>query len=252
MEQRVYEYFVFKTLYFPENKNESFQTLQGVVDVRADPRVTYLSGRPVLHAAIATTMLVDWDSLKLKLANPQWFRTAVELEAGLREFPETHDEQPQSRRTLERQREVSRQTPTTNVRPKAVFRCFWCNRLGHRVAECPVPVPSSTPTAIGKPGATPRKVTERSRVSRQTEQTPSQQAPEDSTPVLEEYDDGASVEDPMVPSARQCRLAGPRGRAFSVVAPTWWNQLPPEVRTTPTLPAFKKAVKTLLFRQAWG
>ncbi|KAK9395419.1 hypothetical protein NXF25_018780 [Crotalus adamanteus] len=56
----------------------------------------------------------------------------------------------------------------------------------------------------------------------------------------------------QVPSARQCRLAGPRGRAFSVVAPTWWNQLPPEVRTTPTLPAFKKAVKTLLFRQAWG
>ncbi|XP_058023847.1 uncharacterized protein LOC131190529, partial [Ahaetulla prasina] len=30
-----------------------------------------------------------------------------------------------------------------------------------------------------------------------------------------------------VPSAKQCRLAAPRGRAFSVGAPTLWNELPP-------------------------
>ncbi|XP_070618091.1 uncharacterized protein, partial [Erythrolamprus reginae] len=52
-----------------------------------------------------------------------------------------------------------------------------------------------------------------------------------------------------VPSTKQCRLAGPRGRAFSVAAPTLWNQLPPEIRTAPTLPAFRKLLKTHLCRQ---
>uniref|UniRef100_A0A8D0BC31 Reverse transcriptase domain-containing protein n=1 Tax=Salvator merianae TaxID=96440 RepID=A0A8D0BC31_SALMN len=56
----------------------------------------------------------------------------------------------------------------------------------------------------------------------------------------------------QVPSANQCRLAGPRGRAFSVAAPTLWNQLPLEIRTAPTLLAFRKILKTHLCRQAWG
>ncbi|KAK9409653.1 hypothetical protein NXF25_000828 [Crotalus adamanteus] len=54
------------------------------------------------------------------------------------------------------------------------------------------------------------------------------------------------------PSAKQCHLAGPRRRAFSVMVPTLWNQLPPEIRTTPTLLVFRKLLKTWLFRQAWG
>ncbi|XP_070618653.1 uncharacterized protein, partial [Erythrolamprus reginae] len=53
-------------------------------------------------------------------------------------------------------------------------------------------------------------------------------------------------------STKQCRLAGPRGRAFSVAAPTLWNQLPPEIRIAPTLLAFRKLLKTHLCRQAWG
>ncbi|XP_070582622.1 LOW QUALITY PROTEIN: uncharacterized protein [Erythrolamprus reginae] len=55
-----------------------------------------------------------------------------------------------------------------------------------------------------------------------------------------------------VPSTKQCRLAGPRGRAFSVGAPTLWNQLPPEIRIAPTLPAFRKLLKTHLCRQSGG
>ncbi|XP_070800657.1 uncharacterized protein, partial [Pituophis catenifer annectens] len=51
-----------------------------------------------------------------------------------------------------------------------------------------------------------------------------------------------------VPSARQCRLVTPRGRAFSVGAPTLWNQLPPEIRRIQDLSAFRRALKTHLFK----
>ena len=36
-------------------------------------------------------------------------------------------------------------------------------------------------------------------------------------------------------------------RAFSVAAPTLWNNLPLNIRQSPTLSAFKSNVKTLLF-----
>ena len=53
-----------------------------------------------------------------------------------------------------------------------------------------------------------------------------------------------------VPSAKQCRLVTPRGRAFSVGAPTLWNQLPPEIRRIQDLSAFRRALKTHFFQQA--
>ncbi|XP_070605521.1 octanoyl-[acyl-carrier-protein]:protein N-octanoyltransferase LIPT2, mitochondrial isoform X2 [Erythrolamprus reginae] len=51
---------------------------------------------------------------------------------------------------------------------------------------------------------------------------------------------------------RKLCAIGPRGRAFSVAAPTLWNQLPPEIRTALTLLTFRKLLKTHLCRQAWG
>ncbi|KAK9395431.1 major vault protein-like [Crotalus adamanteus] len=128
---------------------------------------------------------------------PEWFRVVMALDAGLWEFHQTPDEQPQTRREVERPKDVSRQTPVSSPKPRAVFRCFRCNRQGHRVAECPVPVIPSTPTAIGKPGATPRKVMEKSRAARQAGGGPSQQTLGEQTPMLEEYDDGDPAEDPM-------------------------------------------------------
>ena len=53
-----------------------------------------------------------------------------------------------------------------------------------------------------------------------------------------------------VPSASQCRLATPRGRAFSVAAPVLWNDLPPDLRTVADLCLFRRALKTHLFRAA--
>ncbi|XP_058052944.1 uncharacterized protein LOC131205078 isoform X2 [Ahaetulla prasina] len=53
-----------------------------------------------------------------------------------------------------------------------------------------------------------------------------------------------------VPSAKQCRLAGPRGRAFSVGAPTLWNELPLGLRLLSDLRAFKRELKTFLFQRA--
>ncbi|XP_058023921.1 uncharacterized protein LOC131190598, partial [Ahaetulla prasina] len=53
-----------------------------------------------------------------------------------------------------------------------------------------------------------------------------------------------------VPSAKQCRLAAPRGRAFSVGAPTLWNELPPGLRQVPDLRTFRRELKTHLFIQA--
>ncbi|XP_058052641.1 uncharacterized protein LOC131204948 [Ahaetulla prasina] len=53
-----------------------------------------------------------------------------------------------------------------------------------------------------------------------------------------------------VPSAKQCRLAAPRGRAFSVGAPTLWNELPPGLRQIPDLRTFRRELKTHLFIRA--
>ncbi|XP_058026881.1 uncharacterized protein LOC131192082 isoform X2 [Ahaetulla prasina] len=46
-----------------------------------------------------------------------------------------------------------------------------------------------------------------------------------------------------VPSARQCRLAAPRGRAFSVRSPALWNELPVGLRLLPDLRTFKHALR---------
>ncbi|XP_058045826.1 uncharacterized protein LOC131201712 [Ahaetulla prasina] len=51
-----------------------------------------------------------------------------------------------------------------------------------------------------------------------------------------------------VPSARQCRLAIPK--AFSVGAPTLWNELPPGIRQLPDLRTFRRELKTRLFHRA--
>uniref|UniRef100_A0A803U0C0 Reverse transcriptase domain-containing protein n=1 Tax=Anolis carolinensis TaxID=28377 RepID=A0A803U0C0_ANOCA len=50
----------------------------------------------------------------------------------------------------------------------------------------------------------------------------------------------------------QARLVGTRERAFSAVAPRLWNSLPIEIRLAPTLLAFRKVLKTWLFRCAFG
>ncbi|KAJ8337421.1 hypothetical protein SKAU_G00386410 [Synaphobranchus kaupii] len=39
-----------------------------------------------------------------------------------------------------------------------------------------------------------------------------------------------------------------RLRSFSTLAPQWWNELPIPLRSTPTLPAFRRGLKTHLFR----
>uniref|UniRef100_A0A803SQV2 Reverse transcriptase domain-containing protein n=1 Tax=Anolis carolinensis TaxID=28377 RepID=A0A803SQV2_ANOCA len=55
-----------------------------------------------------------------------------------------------------------------------------------------------------------------------------------------------------VPNIRTYHLSSTRQRAFSIVAPQLWNALPVETRTTRDLLAFRKACKTLLFRQAFN
>ncbi|XP_058042375.1 uncharacterized protein LOC131200056 isoform X1 [Ahaetulla prasina] len=49
-----------------------------------------------------------------------------------------------------------------------------------------------------------------------------------------------------VPSTKQCRLAAPRGRAFSVAAPALWNELPPGLRQLPDLRTFRRELKTIV------
>ena len=50
---------------------------------------------------------------------------------------------------------------------------------------------------------------------------------------------------------REARKEKTRNRAFSAVAPTLRNNLPPEIRTAPLLGIFKKQLKTWMFRQAF-
>ena len=42
------------------------------------------------------------------------------------------------------------------------------------------------------------------------------------------------------------------GRALSVAAPTEWNNLPSNLRSIADITAFKKAIKTHFFRQAYS
>ena len=55
-----------------------------------------------------------------------------------------------------------------------------------------------------------------------------------------------------IPNHQAIRLAATRKRAFSALAPSWWNELPTEIRAMTELSQFRKACKTTLFRQAFG
>ena len=50
---------------------------------------------------------------------------------------------------------------------------------------------------------------------------------------------------------REAQKEKTRNRAFSVVAPHLWNNLPLEIRAAPSLGTFKKQLKTWMFRQAF-
>ena len=54
-----------------------------------------------------------------------------------------------------------------------------------------------------------------------------------------------------VPSAKEVKLASTRARAFSALAPAWWNALQYEIRALRELNQFHRACKMELFRQAY-
>ena len=56
----------------------------------------------------------------------------------------------------------------------------------------------------------------------------------------------------VVPGPREARLASTRARAFSVLAPTWWNELPEDLRALTELSQFCRACKMELFRWVYG
>ncbi|KAK9395748.1 hypothetical protein NXF25_019109 [Crotalus adamanteus] len=130
---------------------------------------------------------------------PEWFRVVTELDAGLQEFQRMPETQQIPQRVVERPADPPRPSQTPGSTPRVVFRCFCCNRPGHRVAECPIPVTTSTPTAVGQPGIT-RKAVERSRAARQTEVEARQRSGGETSlsDWLEEYEGGDPAEDPMV------------------------------------------------------
>ena len=41
-------------------------------------------------------------------------------------------------------------------------------------------------------------------------------------------------------------------RAFCSIGPTWWNSLPSELKTSPSVDSFKRNIKTHLFKLAYG
>ncbi|KAK9395807.1 RTL1: Retrotransposon-like 1 [Crotalus adamanteus] len=132
-----------------------------------------------------------------------WFRVVTELDVGLQEFRRSPDDQSTPRRIGERPKEAGRQPPTSAPPSKVTFRCFRCNRPGHRVAECPVPAVQSTPVTQGRPGPTPKKTPDHSRVVCRVEGGTPQRPSSEVTPAvpddpLEEYDNMDPDEDPMV------------------------------------------------------
>ncbi|CAI5764971.1 Hypothetical predicted protein [Podarcis lilfordi] len=55
-----------------------------------------------------------------------------------------------------------------------------------------------------------------------------------------------------VPGSKEVRLASTRARAFSALAPAWWNALSLETRVLRDLISFRRACKTELFCLAFG
>ena len=55
-----------------------------------------------------------------------------------------------------------------------------------------------------------------------------------------------------IPNYQAIRLTSTRKKAFSALAPSWWNELPTEIREMTELSQFRKACKMTLFRQAFG
>ena len=55
-----------------------------------------------------------------------------------------------------------------------------------------------------------------------------------------------------VPGPKEARLSSTRARAFSVLAPTWWNALSHETRALRDLTSFHRACKTELFHLAFN
>ena len=53
----------------------------------------------------------------------------------------------------------------------------------------------------------------------------------------------------LPPSLRGPGGRSTRSRLFSVLAPQWWNELPPEIRTSESLTIFRRRLKTHLFRK---
>ncbi|KAK9397281.1 hypothetical protein NXF25_020642 [Crotalus adamanteus] len=125
-----------------------------------------------------------------------WYRAVVELDVGLRDHPGRWEDRPC--RSQDQPVGGTTQTLPGTVRSRPTFRCFRCNWPGHRAAECGIPKPTGTPTAIGTPGITPKTPAEKSRVAYQLEQSQVQQKPDEASPILQEYEEEEPVEDPMV------------------------------------------------------
>ena len=54
----------------------------------------------------------------------------------------------------------------------------------------------------------------------------------------------------LVPKMPKLKTVG--GRAFSVMAPQYWNKLPDHLRSCRTVEGFKSGLKTHLFREHYG
>jgi hypothetical protein len=52
-----------------------------------------------------------------------------------------------------------------------------------------------------------------------------------------------------LPPLREASSHSAQSKLFSVLAPQWWNQLPPKVRTVESLPIFRKRLKPYLFEE---
>ncbi|KAM3843808.1 uncharacterized protein M6D78_001968 [Vipera latastei] len=101
-----------------------------------------------------------------------WFLVTVELDVGLQEFRGRTENLTGFWRSSEKAKEEGQKTLTVTPRPSSpatwsLIRCFCCDQPGHRVAECPVPVPQAVPTTPGTCSITPRKPVKRTQAAHQ-------------------------------------------------------------------------------------
>lgn len=149
----------------------------------------------------------------------------VELDIGLQGCRGRAENMSGPCRVMDKVQQEERKPSTEAIKPSAPLsqtslQCFWCDQPGHRVMECPVPIPRVDPAETPTRGVSPRRPVERSQAVHQLpgetprrKPQPAVETPTTVGPMLydstEEQEENPMVSAPVCPFAVQVVLVSP-------------------------------------------